>query len=105
MANEAQGYIYLVWQREFVNRNEPVYKVGRTGNIITRMLQYPKGSEVVLAVCTCDMFASELKVRTELSDYFINRTDIGREYYEGDVNRMLNIIWDTLKENDCLGDW
>lgn len=102
MANDKQGYVYLVWLREFFHKNEPVYKVGRTANIINRMLQYPKGSKVIFAVGTGDMFASELKVRTELSEHFINRTDIGREYYEGDVNRMLCTIWDTLKEIDGL---
>jgi hypothetical protein len=40
------GYIYLIREREYVRTKEEVTKAGRTGDIMRRMKQYPKGSRV-----------------------------------------------------------
>lgn len=95
--SEKSGCIYLLWLREFLNKDEAVYKVGRTNNLSQRMTQYPKGSRLIFSRWTADTCTSEAKVCAELSRYFLNRTDIGRGYYEGNVERIVSFIHDTLQ--------
>ncbi len=91
------GHIYVIWLREFLQKNEPVFKVGRTGNLSQRLSQYPKGSHLLFTAWTADSCKCEGKVCSKLSLHFVNRTDIGREYYEGNLGRLLNVIWGTLQ--------
>jgi hypothetical protein len=35
---------YIIQEREFVNKNEGIYKIGRTSNLAKRICDYPKGS-------------------------------------------------------------
>lgn len=107
MASPKPGYIYVIWLREFLQQNEPVYKVGRTINLHKRTRQYPKGSRQLFSVWTEDTCKAESNVCSELALYFIHRTDIGREYFEGSFERLVDIIWDTVKtletdQNDAL---
>ena len=46
--------IYLLQEREFINSNENIYKIGRTKQAnIQRFNQYPKGSKLLLHI-VCD---------------------------------------------------
>ena len=43
------GYIYLIREREFVNNNKHIYKIGRTDayDVRSRLKSYPSESEVI----------------------------------------------------------
>lgn len=88
------GYIYLIQEREFVRANEDVYKIGKTktSSAHARIKQYPKDSVLFYteAVRNCDEMESLLL--NELSRTFKRRTDIGREYFEGDPEKIINTI-------------
>jgi hypothetical protein len=98
--SEKSGHIYLVWLREFLNKNEAVYKVGRTNHLSQRMTQYSKGSRLISITWTADTCTSKAKVCAELSRHFVNRKDIGRDYYQGNVNQIESVIQDTLRAEE-----
>ena len=93
---ERQGimYIYLLREREFRRLDEPVWKPGRTVNIANRMRQYPKGSELILALQVHDAVAVEREIMKLLAAHpeIRRRTDIGAEYFEGPFEVVQGIM-------------
>ncbi|AYV75330.1 MAG: DNA primase [Terrestrivirus sp.] len=84
-------YCYIIQEREFVNSNKSIYKIGKTTQQIhKRMNQYPKDSKVILTlnVVNCDEF--EKNIKRIFPQKYKHRTDIGIEYFEGDVNEMVD---------------
>src|SRR5665647_1537299 len=93
-------YIYLLREREFIKTGECVYKIGKTTQFPERRFGgYPKGSEihVVLKVNNCTTYENHLKQLFDVK--FKNRPDIGREYYEGNVDLMVGEFF-SLKSYD-----
>ena len=86
------GYIYFLREREFLKTNEEIYKIGKTINIKNRMPSYPKDSRLYLCFyCPSDIDAVEKHMIAVLDRIcFRKRTDIGSEYYEGDVHEMMS---------------
>lgn len=97
-------YIYLLREREFIKTNESIYKIGKTKqNLEKRFQGYPKGSEVTLTIKVNNCDLCETQIKRVFDDKFKNRRDIGREYYEGDVNIMkkeLIILCDHHNDQD-----
>ena len=91
--------IYLIHEREFINKNESVIKIGRTNNIAKRFLQYPKGSRLVFSIYVnpTDLINMEKQLLYKFGGVFRARTDIGREYFEGDVNEMIKAIVEDVQ--------
>jgi hypothetical protein len=90
------GFIYVIKEREFIKTDENVFKVGRTTRVVNRRLdQYPKGSrpyyfeEVKNCVETERLIIARLK---SFSNYFIHRTDIGAEYFEGNSQFIISAV-------------
>lgn len=105
------GYIYLIREREFLLRDEDVYKVGATvqkhANLqIKRLYNYKKGSQL-LCVCICDydcVFNVESNIKQQFRKKFQKHID-GNEYFIGDPNVMLRIIYNNLpliNKKKCL---
>lgn len=86
------GYIYLLRLREFVRLNEDVFKLGRTGDIFIRISQYPKDSDVYFYCWVEDEVEMETLLLRCLCQKFIQRTDIGREYFQGPLKSILNVM-------------
>ncbi len=96
---DPRGYIYIVHRCEHIARGEPIYKVGRTKNITTRMNEYPQGSAMLFSTQVHDRFLSGA---TMLGGLMSNRSlrhrpDVGAEYFEGrfcDVlQQVLAYVW------------
>jgi hypothetical protein len=88
---ESPGWIYLIREREFLKTGEEIYKIGKTINIKNRMPSYPKGSCLYLCFfCTTNIHKVEKQLIIEFDEMFEKQTDIGNEYYEGDVSLMMN---------------
>ena len=91
-------YIYLIREREFVNSDEQVYKIGRTTNVKNRMNQYPKDSQVILITPVTDSVWYEtqlIKIFEERFERAVcgdNETVVGNEYFKGDLDEMVYII-------------
>ena len=91
------GYIYLLQEREFISLNKEIYKLGKTKQEnLKRLKQYSKGSELIIQLqCeNCDIAEKNLIII--FKQKFIQRTDIGTEYFEGDKDKMQEIIYNHI---------
>lgn len=98
--NPSSGHLYLLQEREFIKSGENVFKIGKSSNITTRCMHYPKGSHIIMIVECDDITAGENKLKSVLDKKFKNRSDIGREYYEGDKSSIKTVFADTVIENE-----
>ena len=88
------GYIYLLQEREFIRSGENVYKIGRTSHHPNQRLgKYPKDSELHIIVSVNDDLESENILLKIFRKKFTRRSDIGAEYFQGDVKIMKEIIY------------
>lgn len=87
------GYLYLIQEREFINSGQPVYKFGRTMDIVRRLKQYPNNSKLLFVSPSTDMVKHERIILHRLMHQFGHRRDIGFEYFEGDLFCMLREIY------------
>ena len=87
---------YLLRTREFKNSNENIYKIGRSINLNKRIKNYPNNSELILKLNTKNEVEAEKIIITIFKKTFIQRKDIGNEYFEGNIedikNKFQNII-------------
>ena len=95
------SYIYVIYTREFLKHQEHVYKVGKTKNIMGRLRQYPRGSKLLFAQYVHDCDILENLVINYLSKIFKVRTEIGTEYFEGDVLEILKEVQTVLANHMC----
>ena len=87
------GYIYIFKLREHILLHEDVYKIGLTTRTVSKRLsEYPKGSICYFSfdVPNCNM--TENQIIKKFSEKFKQRTDIGTEYFEGPVLKMIETI-------------
>jgi hypothetical protein len=92
-------YIYLVHCRACLNANEHVYKIGKSNDFNKRLSGYDKGTVPIfsLFVNECDNF--ERHLLTIFRSKFNSRTDYGSEYFEGDLNYMINLIIEEYEKS------
>jgi small-conductance mechanosensitive channel len=91
-------YVYLLKEREFVISGKPIYKIGKSKQEnVCRIRQYPKGSILLFQkICdNCD--DSEKELKKLFNKKYIKHTEIGSEYFEGDVNQMIMDIFEQIK--------
>lgn len=87
---EKSGHLYMIREREFLRTRENIYKIGKTINIRGRMPSYPKNSRLYICFfCSTNIDVVEKHMIALFDQRFIKRTDIGSEYYEGDVIEMV----------------
>ena len=98
------SYIYLIREREFLNNDDDVYKVGRTtqypDNIIHRLRSYKKKSEIIL-VLQCDpkdVVELETTIKRQFRKRFKSHPD-GTEYFRGDKCEMIRCIYENTIES------
>ena len=87
---------YLLRTREFKNSNENIYKIGRSANLNNRIKNYPNNSEIILKINIENEIETEKLIMVIFKKIFIQRKDIGYEYFEGNIkdikNKFKNII-------------
>ena len=89
-------YVYLIYTRESFERNESIYKIGRTQqDDIGRFKDYPKNSKLLLHINCVDSVTLE-KHLIDLFTKTFQRCDrcklYGNEYFNGDYLKMIEII-------------
>ena len=97
------GYIYLIREREYVRTKEEVTKAGRTGDIMRRMKQYPKGSRVLLCMLCQDYKRAETEILALLGNHYKARRDIGTETFEGDTKGMIGMVASYITARSISG--
>lgn len=95
-----EGYLYIIQIREFVKTNEPIYKVGRTCDIIRRYSQYPKSSRLLYLIPCNNLVKQERKLLESLRNQFKNRIDIGLEYFEGSLCDIISTMFSIAIEKN-----
>lgn len=89
-------YIYVMQEREFINSKEPTYKVGRTTNPSKRFAAYPKNSELLLLCGVLDCKTAEMAVKNMMKAMFVQKTEYGCEYFQGDATEIKASITQLL---------
>ena len=86
-------YVYLIQEREFVQSEKPIFKIGKTIQLnFSRFKQYPKGS-IMIHHSTCfNCNTCEREIIQLFKTNYKQRLDIGTEYFEGDYKSMLRDI-------------
>lgn len=95
-------YIYLVKPRDNVAHNENVYKIGKTilreiTTTFTRVNKYGRGTELILIAKCIDAHVLERDILDVFNNNF-NRHTFGDEYFIGDCDDMVSIIFDMVKD-------
>ncbi len=95
------GFIYLLHEREFINSNQSIFKIGRTErNIFDRISDYPKNSSLLFCYHT-DLFDKlESPLIKSLKNKFNHCKHIGNEYFEGNLSDILQHIISFLTSID-----
>ena len=97
--------IYLLQEREFINSNKNIYKIGRTKQAnIQRFNQYPKGSKLLLHIICDDCDILETELIRDFKNKYIHRKDIGNEYFEGDYKEMIKDIYNKITNCENIED-
>jgi hypothetical protein len=109
-SNKSFGYIYLIREREFLDKNENVYKHGKTclsdaTLILPRLKHYKKGSELVfvMQVSVQNICAIENNITKRFKEILKKHND-GNEYFIGDPNMMMNEMFKIIQNIDCKKD-
>lgn len=89
-------HIYIIHEREFVNSEQPIYKIGKTTQSVKRLGGYSKGSRLKLLLEVEDCHKCEKLLIQKFDELFINKPEIGREYYYGDINEMVSEFVQTV---------
>lgn len=86
------GYIYLIYIREYLLQGLPIYKIGMTADLVERLRQYPKGS-MYIYTCYCENISiTENRIKKIFIDLFYQKRNLGVEYFEGNVHQMVSVI-------------
>ena len=95
------NYIYLLQEREFVNINSNIFKVGMTTKLNhERFNQYPKGSKLLFKIICNDCKNIEKIILKKFKEKFNHQLAIGNEYFEGDYKIMIDDIYSIVKNNN-----
>jgi hypothetical protein len=90
-------YIYCLIEREFIKTGENVFKIGRTNqDNYDRFKQYPKGSKLIYQCMCVNSKEAEKEIINKSKEKLKLRKDIGNEYFEGDINVLIDIINESL---------
>jgi hypothetical protein len=89
-----EGFFYLLREREFIKTNENIYKIGKSKQEFgKRFSQYPNQSQMYLHLYVNDVDKFEKTLIDLFRIEFNKRLDIGYEYFEGNVNNMIKLIF------------
>lgn len=87
----APGYLYIVQTREFLNKKEPTYKVGRTANYKKRLHGYTKGSVMLFLSTVNQQLPAENALKALFKKHFTQRKEYGHESFTGDIVMMISL--------------
>jgi len=93
---------YILWEREFIDKKEHIYKVGMTEKGMKRFLNYPKQSLLLSFKNIKDFSGAETMIKKIFAKKFIQRLDIGLEYFEGDIEEMKFLFEKIINFYDLL---
>jgi hypothetical protein len=90
-------YVYMLIRQDQICRKENIYKIGRTCNLTARLKGYTKGSYYILTNKVDDNLFVENAMIKKFKEKFIQRHQIGTEYFEGDLEDMKREFEEVVK--------
>ena len=73
-------YVYLIREREFIQLNKPIYKIGKTKQSnFTRFSQYPKDSAMIFQSACSDCDICEKEIIKCFKIKYLQKKEIGNE--------------------------
>jgi len=97
------NYIYLLQEREFIKTNENIFKIGMTTKKnYERFNQYPKGSILLFQIICNNCKHIEKIIIKIFKEKFIQRKEVGTEYFEGNYKIMIDIIYLILNKRNKI---
>jgi hypothetical protein len=91
----------MVKEREFIRSKEDIFKIGKTTQQpFKRLNAYPKGSSVELLLTVTDCSVIESALIAQFKKTFIQRKDIGAEYFEGNLKDLKKKMFEIVMELD-----
>ncbi len=100
--NDHLHYIYLIRCKENVRHNENIYKIGKTVTKeltinLKRLTGYGIGTELILIRQCKNSTTIENTILEEFNRKF-TKYDLGREYFIGDYNDMIEVIGNIISK-------
>ena len=93
-------YIYLLQEREFINSNKDIYKIGKTKQEnLKRFSNYPKGSKLLFQIICNDCSYYEKELLYLFKNKYELQTDIGNEYFKGNYKKMIKDIYEMINND------
>jgi T5orf172 domain len=91
-------HVYIVYEREYLSQNKPVYKIGQTSREAQdRFKAYSKSTRIMVCMNVVDSKKVERDIIDEFKEHFIQRTDIGTESFEGDLMDMIDLFYKIVR--------
>ena len=97
-----ENFIYLLQTREFINSGKQIYKIGKTVNPVNRMGNYGKGCKVKIMYLVEDCDKAEKEIIKLFNEQFILQSDIGREYYKGELKQMVRTMTEYFYNDETV---
>ena len=94
----SSGTFYILRPQEYAHEN--IYKIGKTTNAMRRMNAYKKNSDIMLMRHVTNIDNMEILIKSIFKMKFVQRRDIGSEYFEGEIRDMINVAQNTIDEYD-----
>lgn len=92
--------VYIVYTREFMTQNKPVYKIGQTcRESHKRFRGYSKSTKEIITMNVKDSKKIESIIIDRFKNLFFQRLDIGTEYFEGDIYKMIDEFISIVRED------
>jgi hypothetical protein len=87
-------HVYLIRRKNDAAQNLPLYKFGRSKNVIARVGSYGKCTDVlnVYRVSDCEKCEREVLDALAADPRIVRRLDMGYEYFEGKLRYIESII-------------
>jgi hypothetical protein len=101
------GFVYIMYEREFLARGDELYKVGMSelGEETRRMQHgYTGGSQLIACAAVSDARVVESRIKEAFVEQFARFRNLGTERFSGDLLAMKR-LFDVLVEPDLLGPW
>ena len=86
---ERSKYIYIIQMAEHHKKKTPIYKIGRTHNILQRFNSYPKNSRLIYLCKVNDCHHVESELIELFKKNFEQKRDFGLEYFQGSITKMI----------------
>jgi len=92
------NYIYIIQIREHLDTN--IYKIGKTKQEnLKRFNQYPTGSKLISQYDCFNCDIDKKNIIHMFKSKYVQRTEYGAGYFEGNIIQMKDDIYALIKEN------